>query len=189
MWWGDYAEGSPMPRRVYLLGVGLALVALALAFTDWALSLQPGVTERNVRRIRVGMTVAEVAARLGGPGAPIWDGLAVGSSPTTPPAPPTGYLWCSDAGAVLVWADVRPGRRAFTLIESLPALLPCALRAPGPPGVHPDRVAGRHCDHRHPDRAPGAGRPEGPRGRRTRPVPEQPQAVGPGDAQLPRCLQ
>ena len=34
-----------MPRRVYLLGVGLALVALALAVTDWALSLQPGVTE------------------------------------------------------------------------------------------------------------------------------------------------
>ena len=32
-----------MPRRVYLLGVGLALVALALAFTDWALSLRPGV--------------------------------------------------------------------------------------------------------------------------------------------------
>ena len=26
-----------MPRRVYLLGVGLALVALALAVTDWAL--------------------------------------------------------------------------------------------------------------------------------------------------------
>ena len=34
-----------MSRRIYLLGVGLALVALALAFTDWALSFQPGVTE------------------------------------------------------------------------------------------------------------------------------------------------
>src|SRR5262245_41196658 len=38
-----------MPRRVYLLGVGLALVALALAFTDWALSLRPGVTESGPR--------------------------------------------------------------------------------------------------------------------------------------------
>ena len=36
-----------MSRRVYLLGVGLALVALGLALTDWALSLQPGVTEAN----------------------------------------------------------------------------------------------------------------------------------------------
>ena len=36
-----------MSRRVYLLGVGLALVALALAVTDWALSLQPGVTGRT----------------------------------------------------------------------------------------------------------------------------------------------
>jgi hypothetical protein len=55
-----------MNRRVYLLGVGLALVALALAFTDWALSLRPGITEANVRRIRVGMTLGEVGALLGG---------------------------------------------------------------------------------------------------------------------------
>ena len=36
-----------MPRRVYLLGVGLALVALALVITDWALTppFEPGVTE------------------------------------------------------------------------------------------------------------------------------------------------
>ena len=93
-----------MPRRVYLLGLGLALVALALAITDPVMGPSPGVTEANVRRIRVGMGMKEVAARLGGPGAPIWDGVAVGSSPATPPAPPTGYLWCSDAGALLVWA-------------------------------------------------------------------------------------
>jgi hypothetical protein len=93
-----------MSRRVYLLGVGLALVALAFIVTD-TLLWRPGVTEANVRRIRAGMTVTEVAARLGGPGAPIWDGAAVVSSPATPPSPPTGYLWCSDAGALLVWAD------------------------------------------------------------------------------------
>ena len=57
-----------MPRRVYLLGVGLALVALALAFTDWALSFQPGVTEANVKRIKPGMTMREVEGILGGAG-------------------------------------------------------------------------------------------------------------------------
>jgi hypothetical protein len=57
-----------MSGRVYLLGVGLALVGLAFAVTDWALSLRPGVTEANVRRLREGMTLAEVEAILGGPG-------------------------------------------------------------------------------------------------------------------------
>jgi hypothetical protein len=55
-----------MSKRVYLLGAGAALVALALAFTDWALSLQPGVTEANARRIRPGMPVSEVKMILGG---------------------------------------------------------------------------------------------------------------------------
>jgi hypothetical protein len=54
-----------MSRWVYLLGVGLTLVALGLAFTDWVISLQPGVTEANVRRIRPGMTLADVEALLG----------------------------------------------------------------------------------------------------------------------------
>ena len=54
-----------MSRRVYLLGLGLALVALGLAFTDWVLSLRPGVTEANVRRIRVGMAMDEVEAIFG----------------------------------------------------------------------------------------------------------------------------
>ena len=54
-----------MLRRVFLLGVG---VALGLAFTDWALSLQPGVTEANVRRVREGMRLQEVESILGEPG-------------------------------------------------------------------------------------------------------------------------
>jgi hypothetical protein len=56
-----------MSRRVYLLGVGLVLVALALAFTDRAVRppFGPGVTEANARRIRPGMTLAEVEKRFG----------------------------------------------------------------------------------------------------------------------------
>ncbi len=56
-----------MSGRVYLAGVGIALVGLALGVTDWALSLQPGVTEANVRRIRTGKTRGEAEAILGGP--------------------------------------------------------------------------------------------------------------------------
>jgi hypothetical protein len=81
-----------MSRRVYLLGVGLALVALALAVTDWALSLRPGVTEANVRRIRVGMTLAEVEGILGGPGRPL--------PPSRPFCAP--YKWSGDAGLATV---------------------------------------------------------------------------------------
>jgi SmpA / OmlA family len=57
-----------MPGRVYLLGVGLALVVGALLLTD-RLLWEPGLTEDNVRRIRPGMTLAEVEALLGGPAA------------------------------------------------------------------------------------------------------------------------
>jgi hypothetical protein len=54
-----------MSRTVYLLGVGLALVALALAVTDWALGMRLGVTEANHRRIRPGMALQEVESVLG----------------------------------------------------------------------------------------------------------------------------
>jgi hypothetical protein len=56
-----------MSRGVYLLGVGLALVALAFVGTDWVVrpSCEPGPTEANVRRIRPGMTLDEVEAILG----------------------------------------------------------------------------------------------------------------------------
>jgi hypothetical protein len=55
-----------MSRRVYLLGVGIVLVAMGLAFTDWMLSLH-GVTEANAKRIRPGMPMAKVEALLGKP--------------------------------------------------------------------------------------------------------------------------
>jgi hypothetical protein len=56
-----------MPRRVYRLGVGITLGALALAFTDWALRLRPGVTEANARRIREGMALTDVEGLFGRP--------------------------------------------------------------------------------------------------------------------------
>jgi hypothetical protein len=56
-----------MPRQVWLWGVGVGLVALALAVTDWLLFRLPGVHEANFRRIREWMTLQEVEKILGGP--------------------------------------------------------------------------------------------------------------------------
>jgi hypothetical protein len=47
---------------------GLALVVGALLLTD-RLLWQPGLTEDNVRRLRLGLTLAEVEALLGRPAA------------------------------------------------------------------------------------------------------------------------
>src|SRR5262245_10157076 len=101
-----------MSRCVYLLGVGLALVAAGLAFTDWALSLRPGVTERNVQRVRQGMTVWEVEALLGGPGKFVGGGGSVFER--SHPGEPLGrggmfemsrwerYLWAGPDGVASV---------------------------------------------------------------------------------------
>src|SRR5262245_57281053 len=96
-----------MSRWVYLLGVGLALVALALAFTDWALSLRPGVTEANARRIRHGMKLEEVETILGEhPHKEFMraelrrlSGFGFAN---------TQYLatWSSDEGRALIWFDL-----------------------------------------------------------------------------------
>jgi hypothetical protein len=56
-----------MSRRVYLLGVGLALVAVALVVAEAALGPPPGVTRVNVNRVRPGMTMREVETLFGGP--------------------------------------------------------------------------------------------------------------------------
>jgi hypothetical protein len=53
-----------MPRLSYLTGLALLLLAGAFLLTD-ALTWRPGVTERNVRRIKVGMTVEEARGILG----------------------------------------------------------------------------------------------------------------------------
>ena len=65
-----------MPRRALLWLAGLALVVGALLLTDrllWA----PGLTEDNVRRLRLGMTLAEIEALLGGPTAALLRGKSL----------------------------------------------------------------------------------------------------------------
>jgi hypothetical protein len=98
-----------MPRRVYLLGVGLALVALGLAVTDWALSLRPGVTEANVRRVKPGMTVREVEQIFGGPAGWVFP-LDFGKLPPALHAPyPVRWVghWFCDNGEAVVHFDER----------------------------------------------------------------------------------
>ena len=80
-----------MPRGVFLLGVGLLLVAGAFLVTCAALGPAPGVTEANVRRIRQGMALAEVESILGGRGK-----IPVGYGA------PTLRMWEGDAGVALV---------------------------------------------------------------------------------------
>ncbi len=53
-------------KHVYFVGVALFLVTVAFLVTD-GLVWQPGVTEANVRRIRPGMTQAQVETLLGRP--------------------------------------------------------------------------------------------------------------------------
>ena len=52
------------------------------------------------------------------------------------------------------------------------------------PRFHPDRIAGRHRDHRRADRAAAAGRAGGARGGAAVAMHQQPQADRPGPAQL-----
>jgi hypothetical protein len=84
-----------MSRRVFLWGGGLALVALALAFTDWTLSLQPGVTEANVKRVRAGMSLHEVEAVLGA------------GTDWTEPAIKLWPIPGTDDGYVGIWFDAQ----------------------------------------------------------------------------------
>jgi hypothetical protein len=125
-----------MSRRVYLLGIGLALVALALAVTDWALSLQPGVTEANVRRIRLGMTLEQVEAILG---------------------PPTK---AEDYGLVKCeWAipGADGGHVIIRFVDGKAARPPYEDRATSPVKINPSRGPSctlRPCDYRFPRATP-----------------------------------
>jgi hypothetical protein len=119
-----------MSRRVYLLGVGLALVALAFAATDSLLTPPPGVTEANCRRIRVGMLRAEIERLLGG------HGISLGKYPPNPRCqwnyrfPWTNkewresVAWVCEAGGIEVTFD-EAGRavRTYRVWNGEPGLL------------------------------------------------------------------
>jgi hypothetical protein len=86
-----------MHKHVYFASVALFLVTVAFLLTD-RLLWQPGVTEANVRRIRAGMTLADVEAILGAP-APLGDGAGWF----------TVYLWSGAEGEAVVGVGSRPG--------------------------------------------------------------------------------
>jgi hypothetical protein len=105
-----------MPRRVYLLGVGLTLVALAFALTKALLS-ESGITAAKVRRIRPGMSREQVQRVLGGSG-------EVEGSELDGPWSSRVYAWSGPEGTAYVFIGYRraiPGvdegrgvvRRAF----------------------------------------------------------------------------
>jgi hypothetical protein len=98
-----------MPRLVYLLGVGLALVAGAFLLTD-ALLWRPGVTEANVRRIRPGMKRTEVEAVLGrqNGGTIIMGGL------------PRIEVWEGECGVANVQFDRHGGTQAAQFLTAPP---------------------------------------------------------------------
>jgi hypothetical protein len=87
-----------MSGRVFLLGVGLALVALAFALTDRLLAPRGGVTAANVQRV-LGLTLREAKAILG-------------DSPHMLPsdASQTGYIWVSRGGCASVYFNNRTQR-------------------------------------------------------------------------------
>src|SRR5205085_2321271 len=95
--WTRCTEGPTMPRWVFLLGVGLALVAGAFVAVEAALGPHAGITERNCQRIRPEMGYPEVERIFGRPPDRCW-GLM--------PSNPDGVAWWSDAeGAAVVYFD------------------------------------------------------------------------------------
>jgi hypothetical protein len=82
-----------MPRTVFLIGVALCLVAVAFVVTCAVVGPAPGVTAANVRRVREGMTVAEVDARLGVAGVHLgdWAGRMA--------------VWYGSNGQAVAWLD------------------------------------------------------------------------------------
>jgi hypothetical protein len=83
-----------MSRQTFLLGVGIAVVALAFAVTDRMIGPSPGVTEANARRIQPGMTLREVEAILGARGFWLGDGTGFHH--------PERYQWIGPGARVIV---------------------------------------------------------------------------------------
>ena len=107
-----------MSRWVYLLGAGLALVALGFVVTD-ALLWEPDATEANAKRIREGMTVQEASAILGKSGTVMYQ------CEKDQQGPLALCIWSGKAGRVTAYLD--GGGRIYEVIWE-----PSAAAPPGP---------------------------------------------------------
>src|SRR5262249_3519539 len=98
------------------------------------------------------------------------------SSPGTsaPLEPPPSGAWAFSPLSPAIPA-VRAGRRGAPRVQVRSHVHTWETTGHAPHCIHPDRAAGGDRDHRHFDRPAVAGRPEGPRGRRTDQVFQQPQ--------------
>jgi hypothetical protein len=83
-----------MSKRVYLLGVAIALVAAAFVTTDAVVGPRAGPTEANAKRVKPGMTLREVEAILGGRGRQVLAVYAGGAYAM--------YEWSGSGGIVRV---------------------------------------------------------------------------------------
>lgn len=92
-----------MSKNAFLFGLALAVLGIALALTHELLGPWPGVNERNVGRIREGMSLREVEAILGGRGR--WHGRA-GSLRYAQ----TTYVWQGTGGLAVVFFGERHGQ-------------------------------------------------------------------------------
>ena len=117
-----------MRKHACLWLAGLALVVGALLLTD-RLLWQPGLTEDNVRRVRPGMTLAEVEELLGGPAAETIDWQVEGTM-HAPTSVRWRWRWQAEGAAVDVqfFADgtaMAAGGRKLTPgpLARLPSLL------------------------------------------------------------------
>ena len=139
-----------MSRKVFLLGLGLSLIALAFALTQYVLDLQPGVTEANIKRIREGMTVQQVEAILGAPRRFQTD-------------PAIGWWWEGETGtAVVVFdenervhiiASFHPYRRARPGFRQRST----TAASPAPPRNRPSQPSAMRCRCCSPPSRPARG--------------------------------
>ncbi len=104
-------------RQLVWVGIALCVVALALGVTWRFLGLTPGVTDANFRRVRSGMTVAEVETILGphpGLGRPLQVGEVI-SGLLWRGEQVEGFVWLGDDGRAThaSWHD-REGRVSYS---------------------------------------------------------------------------
>ncbi len=106
-------------RQVAWVGIALTVVALALGVTERLLEPLPGVARANVKRLRPGMTLAEVEGLFGQPGGPV----ACVLQPE--PGVNVWLVWSAEAGDCLLGFDQQGRVLAIrSLLSSEPETTP-----------------------------------------------------------------